>query len=383
MSNTTVTGYIIWSDDISTVTYKQATVSMEQLKSFISLEMGLAQQELRDLLLIHPEEKHEEVVPTLVLHRLQDDHSNGQNGWSFLKDARNAAQFELPGGSGNWLINRVLDNDWLRDELVSLGKKRELRWKKPAVSQYLAKVDRFLERLLLLVHLTSGQPARGTELVSLQHCNTRQGHHRSIFIENGLVGTVTSYHKGYNVTGSTKIIHRYLPREVSELLVYYLWLVLPFWQKLETLAFQRLEQSSSFLWPKGAGGWDSSRLGAVLARETSMHLGTTLNIITYRHITIAISRQHLKCGGFKRDYGMDKKLADEQATHGSWIAGIVYARGLQEAPGHVKARRIEYRATSREWHSFLRFRVYLRVRKHPLIEDQSLGDGASKRAYLG
>lgn len=114
-----------------------------------------------------------------------------------------------------------------------------------------------------------------------------------------------------------------------------------------------------------------------------MHLGTTLNIITYRHITIAISRQHLKCGGFKRDYGMDKKLADEQATHGSWIAGIVYARGLQEAPGHVKARRIEYRATSREWHSFLRFRVYLRVRKHPLIEDQSLGDGASKRAYLG
>lgn len=70
VSNTTVTGYIIWSDDISIVTYKQATVSMEQLKSFISLKIGLAQQELRDLLLIHPEEKYEEVVPTLVLYRL-------------------------------------------------------------------------------------------------------------------------------------------------------------------------------------------------------------------------------------------------------------------------------------------------------------------------
>lgn len=105
-------------------------------------------------------------------------------------------EFDLPGGSGSWLINRVLDNDWLRDEFVCLGKKRELCWKKPAVSQYLIKVDYFLERLLLLVHLTSGQPARGTELVSLQHSNTRQGHHRSIFIENGLIGTVTSYHKG-------------------------------------------------------------------------------------------------------------------------------------------------------------------------------------------
>lgn len=144
-------------------------------------------------------------------------------------------------------MNRVLNNNWLRDEFVCLGKKRELCWKKPAVSQYLIKVDYFLERLLLLVHLTSGQPARGTELVSLQHSNTRQGHHRSIFIENGHIGTVTSHHKGYNATGSTKIIHRYLPREVSELLVYYLWLVLPFWQKLETLVFKRLPNSSSFL----------------------------------------------------------------------------------------------------------------------------------------
>lgn len=67
---------------------------------------------------------------------------------------------------------RVLQKDWLRDEPKCLGKKRELRWKKSAVNQYLVKLDRFLKRLLLLVHLTSGQPARGTELVSLQHCNT-------------------------------------------------------------------------------------------------------------------------------------------------------------------------------------------------------------------
>ena len=27
------------------------------------------------------------------------------------------------------------------------------------------------------------------------------------------------YHKGYNVSGDVKIIHRYLPREVGELVV--------------------------------------------------------------------------------------------------------------------------------------------------------------------
>ena len=46
---------------------------------------------------------------------------------------------------------------------------------------------------------------------------------------------VTRYYKGYNVSGDVKIIHRYLPREVGELVVWYLWLVLPFQQRLEAV----------------------------------------------------------------------------------------------------------------------------------------------------
>lgn len=56
-----------------------------------------------------------------------------------------------------------------------------------------------------------------------------------MFIEDGLVAIVTSYHKGYTYTGITKIIHRYLPREISELVIYYLWLILPFVQKMTLL----------------------------------------------------------------------------------------------------------------------------------------------------
>jgi hypothetical protein len=44
------------------------------------------------------------------------------------------------------------------------------------------------------------------------------------------------YYKGYYILGSTKIIHWYLPREVSKLIVYYLWLVLPFRESLELIA---------------------------------------------------------------------------------------------------------------------------------------------------
>lgn len=44
---------------------------------------------------------------------------------------------------------------------------------------------------------------------------------------------MTRYYKGYAVSGDVKIIHRYLPRGVGELWVWYAWLVLPFQQRLE------------------------------------------------------------------------------------------------------------------------------------------------------
>jgi hypothetical protein len=303
-SNTTGTGAIIWTEDCQRVAYHEISLSMGDLRDFVATQVRLAQRDLDELLMLHPEEHRCDVVPLLWLYKLEDNHANNQAGRSFLRDVRNAEALQSSkGGAGRWLIDRVISHKWLSNEFLSLSKPDQIKWQKKRVEQYFQDVDLFLERLLLLVHITSGQPARGTELLTLRHMNTLNGHHRSIFIKNGLLGTVTSYHKGYNVTGTLKIIHRYLPKEVSELLVYYLWLVLPFWQKLDVLVYGRKEPPSPYLWPKKVGSWDSAQLSQVLKREATFHLKIpNLNIPMYRHIAIAISRQHLKCGSFKRDY---------------------------------------------------------------------------------
>jgi hypothetical protein len=44
----------------------------------------------------------------------------------------------------------VLDNDWLMDEMVSLTQEDQVIWKKNAVQAYFAKLDQFLEQMLLL-----------------------------------------------------------------------------------------------------------------------------------------------------------------------------------------------------------------------------------------
>jgi hypothetical protein len=90
------------------------------------------------------------------------------------------------------------------------------------VERYIDRVIAFQEKLIMLMHITGGQLARGLEIISVRHSNTVKGGHRNIFIKDRMVVFATRYYKGYNVSGDVKIIHRYLPREVGKLLVYYI-----------------------------------------------------------------------------------------------------------------------------------------------------------------
>ena len=110
---------------------------------------------------------------------------------------------------GRWLLNHVLQTPELAQQFVHQDDKGI--WKPGQVNNYMDKISLFMEKLLVLIHISAGQPARSNELLSLRYCNTEKGGHRCIFVEDGLVVIVTYYDKGYNITGSEKIIHRYLP----------------------------------------------------------------------------------------------------------------------------------------------------------------------------
>ncbi|KAI8930545.1 hypothetical protein NX059_012157 [Plenodomus lindquistii] len=62
------------------------------------------------------------------------------------------------------------------------------------IQEYCDKVQQFLNTLLALVHYTSGQPARGTELLSVHHENPLNGSLRNIFLYHGHVAVVPQYH---------------------------------------------------------------------------------------------------------------------------------------------------------------------------------------------
>jgi hypothetical protein len=381
--STTCLGFISWSDNDQSLSYRGIEhLSMEKFRDFARDQVNSAQTQLEDLLMLHPNESRKDLGVEFWMHQIVDNAAENASEWNFLCHPQNQ-QGTLP-CRDNWLLERVLRNDWLRDEFICAGSTaKQVRWKRKAVEAYRRQVDAFLERLLLLVHLTSGQPARGTEVLSLRHVNTISGHHRNVFIDNGMVSTVTEWHKGYSITGSTKIIHRYLPKEVGELLIYYLWLIQPFHRKLRLLALGKEECFSPFLWTRQGSTepWESSKLATVLKRETQQAFGIGFTIPVYRHLAIAISRKHLTCRGFKRDYGQEETNFDLQAAHTPFTSGAIYARGFDEAPGHIEARRSEYRKVSQEWHRFLGFLPSsLPSRKRPLGDITNHDGSGVKRA---
>ena len=387
---TTSLGYILWSADGQSVSYKDIqSLHVSGFQGFIRDQVTKAQEELEGILLVHPLEARSDLDVAFLMHRVTDNAAESQNSWNFLQHPANL-QGTLP-NRREWLLRRVLQTEWLLEEFfLPSSKAKRSKWDRKAATRYLGRVDSFLRRLLLLVHLTAGQPARGTELLSVRCINTLNGQHRSIFIEHGIVSIVTTYHKGYHVTGTTKIIHRYLPCEVGELLVYYLWLIRPFCQQLRLLALNSQEPESPFLWayPSKKGGtsrpWDSSVLSQIMQQEFSTGLAIRMTIPIYRHLAIAMSRKHLKSQGFKRDYGIDESSFDRQASHNVWTAGYIYARGLEEAAGHVEERKAEYRRVSQEWHSFLGFvPAALPSLKRPLSDITNRPGQQAKQARIG
>jgi hypothetical protein len=94
----------------------------------------------------------------------------------------------------------------LREQFIDKSRSNR-QVKKGKVEAYQQEVERFQELLLVLMYISRGQAARALELLGIRWKNTKQGGVRNIFIKDGLVAFVTTYHKGYWSSNNIKIIY--------------------------------------------------------------------------------------------------------------------------------------------------------------------------------
>jgi RecQ family ATP-dependent DNA helicase len=359
--NTTSRGHVEWVGK-EELLYKDLQFSMAQFRGMVH---GLVTESRRLIMdeLLFGGSRTAGPIPSVPWDSLRDNPTDERPGWNFLKDQRT----RMPVDGESWLFERVGQDAAIRDRFVKRGARSGVNTHE--VERYMDRVVAFREKLAVLIHMAYGQPARWPELGSVRHSNTVKGGHRNMFIEDGMVVIATRYHKGYHVSGDVKIIHRYLPREVGELVVYYMWLVLPFQQRLEAMVWEK-EAISSHMWPADPSGrkWTGDRFREVLKRESRMGMGLELTIAAYREVAIGISRRFLRAStAFRADEGDENgaweeentwsAIADLQAGHTTHIAGMVYARGIMEQAGAVADKRQQFRASSTDWHRFLGFQA--------------------------
>ncbi|RYP28637.1 hypothetical protein DL767_007119 [Monosporascus sp. MG133] len=93
--------------------------------------------------------------------------------------------------------------------------------------------------LLVCMHMTSGQPGRGSEVTTMRHRNGVL-QDRNIFVTDGQIMTVLRYHKSQSQWDKPKIVPRFLPPRAGQMMAVYLAYVQPFQEYLTV--------------PRGAGG---------------------------------------------------------------------------------------------------------------------------------
>ena len=351
----TAAGYIDWVGD--QIRYKQMEFTMDQLRGMIH---GLVQQAREALAAVL--DIGEDEFPPIPWGRLRDDPTREGIGHSFVQDERNPWPVE----GRSWLMNRLIDRGTFRQRGEVMSTRRITAW--------LEKVDRFKALMLVCVQIVWGQPARGPEILSMCYSHSGQGAGRNVFIAGGwrsgdadgsAVELVTRYHKGYNISGDIKIIHRFVPRAVGALMVWDAWLVTP---AVET--FQEIREPGSGgrqwrVWLSDHRGreWTPARMSREIQQCSAMALGEGVMLQSWRDISIAISRKYLRKGEGRFGYdeedwdeeGEGDEVEDMQAGHGTHIAGTVYARGIREQDGVVESMRQKYRQASENWHRFLGF----------------------------
>ena len=421
--NTASEGRVSWHQD--EVQYGSTRFTMSKLRGMVHGLVEKTRTRLyRDLLLLNLDQhgqvqKGSTPLPELDLDRLRDDPTNIADGWSFLSGNGGV----LPVHGADWLHDRVLTERYLQQQFVLTGPASEdchpgIHWRPARIKQFFDVVLQVKQALLVLIHLTGGGPGRGTEILTVRYRNDSTGEGRGVFVDGGLVDIVVGYHKGYGYSAKSKIIHRFLPREVSELVVYYLWLVQPF---VEILQMYRDGQKDfgAWLWePKGRdevstdededdfdddpqedalepladgdeddaferhvdptvvdisppkpvstnvdGFWDTNRVRNTLERATEPGMGAKVGIMAWRHLIKAIMREFTRdpqvLQMFEDEGGRHEKSDDEvrdrQFGHSPWVAGMVYGRSVQEFPGQTACQRDAFRRVSVEWHRFLGF----------------------------
>ena len=338
-------GAVSWSLDGSTIAYRGRKIPLARVRKLVDAVVTEAENILwRDVLWQVDSERFE-----IPVDALEDDVTFTRRGYSFLNNAHNGLE-----DTRAWMLAQM--------EAHVEGRKllRRGRWQRRETRKYLRRVDHFRELLLLCVHWTGGQPARGTEITSVRYKNGYM-QDRNVFAVHGHMAVVTRYHKSASQYDQPKVVPRFLAWRVGQLMAVYLAYARPLQELLAGVVNGQM--ASEYIWSGEHGPWETDRLTRVMKRETGRHLGVELTTHSYRHLAIAIGRKVIGeqfANGYLGDvddFDEPEEETDDslemQAGRGGEVGAKRYGVSM-DIIKNLSSRSIDtFRPLCQQWHRFL------------------------------
>jgi len=324
-----------WDPEEKILTYGDVDLPMDQVPRLLLSEYTQARQFLYAELMFGVQS-----LPRIRAWALKDSLDADAFGWFWGQHRDNT---DLLNGSATALLAAIKASKPLRDSFLDTADDRTKTWRQKAIDQYESVVEEFLKRLLVLIHMASGQPLRESELFSITWYNTQR--RRNAYIKHGLVMLYTTYHKGQQQTGKFKDNIRFLPTAIGDLLLDYLTWVIPLRQIF-------LRQSaphaviSPYLWWKNGKVWADNRLTQCMKQACVRASTPKIGIAIWRQMTVTIVKTKfpadLACFDVDQDASdeaeeidADVRAMTSQRNHSTWTVNRAYANQQNNSFGNV------------------------------------------------
>ncbi|KAF9523198.1 hypothetical protein CPB83DRAFT_775868 [Crepidotus variabilis] len=222
---------------------------------------------------------------------LADDLPLKDVGYSFCTDKRNPIFFDHQ----NTLLRAFLLNKASRGKLVANLAPGVLRFKHLALRTWLVEYAKFHDLLLTYIHLTSGAPARGTEMTAMLLVNTPLYPRRNLYRCADFMVLMVTYLKTSGQTQRDKLIPHALGSFAADILVQDLSIARPFARMAARLVHSETPRIyglfDTHVFVNHTKLFETEDISLRLRQLSSRLMKVDLNTSTWRHIFASFRRK--------------------------------------------------------------------------------------------
>ncbi len=271
-----------------------------------------------------------------------------------------------------WLFDQIEQNENVKWKFIKSDS--ELTWNWVEVEEYMHQVMKYQKKLLMLIHVIDEQLIQASELLSVRHSNIIKEEHWNVFVKDELMMFMTRYHKSYIISEDVKMIHWYLFWKMRKLMLYYLWLMLSFQQRLKTIVWKKNE-ISTYMWliDFDEKKWTSKRMCKMMKHESLIKLRIKMMIASYRELMIEISCKYISEQKFQmnendEDDDWQKNEQNEmlnlQMKHSTHVVEMIYAWKIMKQSDEIVSKQQKFQEFSKMWHRFLTFESVMKMKSN-------------------